>query len=124
MGRRVNGDASEGRMVGEAEWRGPPPLSRERGRAPFSTRAGWVPPPSARGVRVTPPRRPSGGATVARERYALPSLWPLPPMTCTEWGATSHHPRGTGYRVRARHPLLARPPFAPGANRGAQGGLR
>ena len=31
MGRRVNGDASEGRMVGEAEWRGPPPLSRERG---------------------------------------------------------------------------------------------
>ena len=63
---------------GEAEWRGPPPLSRERGRAPISTRAGRVPPPSARGVHVTPPRRPSGGPTAARERYTLPSLWLLP----------------------------------------------
>ena len=45
-------------------------------------------------------------------------------MTCTEWGATSRHPQGTGHRVRARHPLLARPPFAPCANRGVQGGLR
>ena len=54
--------------------------------APCSTRAGRVPHPFMRSVRVTPPGCANGGRRAARGRYP-PSLWPLPPMARTEQGA-------------------------------------
>ena len=94
--------------------RGVPPSQHQLGGFPHPPRVGF-----------TSPRLSAQAGEPQQCVKGTPSPpFGLPPMTCTEWGATSHHPQGTGYQVRTRHPLLARPPFAPGANRGAQGGLR